>query len=70
MHFLSLGNVENIQYTERYKFCNEEIEHVFEQDNLGIMIDSELSFEEQISNKIRIANAIYNRNDTTQLYVP
>ena len=57
-HVLSLGKFENIQHTERYKICNEEIEHVFEHKDLGIIIDSELSFEEHISNKICVANAI------------
>ena len=35
-----------------------EIEHVFDEKGLGITIDSELKFEEHISWKVKIANAI------------
>ena len=45
-------------HTERYNICDKEFEHVFEQKDLGVTIDSELRFEEHISAKIRVANAI------------
>ena len=45
-------------HTERYKICDKELEHFFEQKDLGVIIDSELRFEEHISAKIRVANAI------------
>ena len=45
-------------YTKRYKICNKEIEHVFSEKDLVVIIDSELLFEEHISNKVRVANAI------------
>ena len=45
-------------HTERYNICDKELEHVFEQKDLGVTIDSELRFEEHISAKIRVANAI------------
>lgn len=57
-HVLTLGKFENIKHTERYKICNEEMDHVFEQKDLGVIIDSDLTFEEHISTKIRVANAI------------
>ena len=55
---LSLGKFENIMHTERYNICDKELQHVFEQKDLGVTIDSELRFEEHISAKIRVANAI------------
>ena len=57
-HVLTLGKFENIMYTKRYKICNKEIEHVFSEKDLRVIIDSELLFEEHISNKVRVANAI------------
>ena len=50
-HFLPLGKFENIMHTERYNICDKELEHVFEQKDLGVTIDSELRFEEHISAK-------------------
>ena len=55
---VTLGKFENIQYTKRYSICLEEMDHVFEVKDLGVIVDSELSFEEHISNKIQKANAI------------
>ena len=57
-HVLSLGKFENIKHTHRYQLEGDEIEHVFMEKDLGITIDSEMSFEEHISNKVRVANAI------------
>ena len=37
---------------------NHELEHVFDEKDLGVTIDFEMNFDEHISNKIRIANAI------------
>ena len=45
-------------HTECYSICDKELEHVFEQNDLGVSIDSELRFEEHISAKIGVANAI------------
>ena len=55
---ITLGKFENIMYTHRYNICEAEIEHVFEEKDLGVTIDFNLSFEEHIANKARIANAI------------
>ena len=57
-HILTLGKFENIKHTHRYTNCNKEIEHVSEEKDLGVIIDSDLSFDEHISKKVRIANAI------------
>ena len=45
-------------YTHRYLVCNNELEHVPEEKDLGVTIDGELNFDEHISRKARIANGI------------
>ena len=45
-------------YTKRYKVYGNELEHVFEEKDLGITIDSQLTFEEHIAAKVRVSNAI------------
>ena len=55
-HVLTLGRFENIMYTQLYKICGHEMEHVFEEKDLGVIVDSDLTFD--ISSKIRTANAI------------
>ena len=57
-HILSIGKFENIKHTERYKICGKEIEHVFEEKDLGIVFDHELTFNDHICDKVRKANAI------------
>ena len=57
-HVLTLGNFDNILYTHRYKIGDEEIEHVFTEKDLGVTIDSGLTFEDHISEKVRAANGI------------
>ena len=57
-HVLSIGRFENIMHTERYIICDKEIEHVFEEKDLGIIIDGDLTFSEHISAKARTANSI------------
>ena len=60
-HVLTLGKFENIRHTHRYKICEREMEHVYTEKDLGVTIDENLSFEEHISNKIKIANALVGR---------
>ena len=55
-HVLTLGRFTDIKYTHRYKVYDKEIEHVFAED-LGIYIDGELTFDDHICTKVRIANA-------------
>ena len=57
-HVLSLGKMENTMYTHRYHICGQEMEHVFDEKDLGVTFDSDLSFREHIANKINKANAI------------
>ena len=57
-HVLSIGKFENIRYTSRYKICDAELEHVYVEKDLGVTFDENLRFEEHVSNKVRVANAI------------
>ena len=60
-HVLTLGKFENICYTNRYTICEKEMEHVYTEKDLGVTIDENLRFEEHLSNKIRVANALVGR---------
>ena len=57
-HVLSMGKFSNIKYTHRYCLGQEEVEHVFEEKDLGVIIDMNLNFQEHISTKIKKANGI------------
>ena len=57
-HVLTLGKLENIQYTHRYKIGGKELEHVFHEKDLGVYVDSELRFDEHISTKVKKANQL------------
>ena len=57
-HVLSLGKIEHIKHTHRYELYGEELDHVFEETDLGVTIDSELKFEDHISKKVSKANSI------------
>ena len=41
-HVLNLGKFDNIKHTERYNIWNHELEHVFEEKDLGIIVDPNL----------------------------
>ena len=51
-YVLSLGRFDNIRYTHRYSLYGEELEHVFDEKDFGVIVDMELSFEDHISAKI------------------
>ena len=57
-HVLSLGKLENTRYTMRYKIYESELEHVFEEKDLGVTVDMQLKFEEHVASKIKTANAM------------
>ena len=57
-HVLTIGKFVNIRHTHRYKIGGTELEHVFEEKDLGVQVDAELSFDEHINAKVRIANQI------------
>lgn len=57
-HVLTLGKFENTKYAHRYLIGDDEIEHVFAEKDLGVTVDSALTFDDHISNKVRVANGI------------
>ena len=58
-----MGKFHNIQYTHRYSLNDKEIEHVFEEKDLGVIIDMNLSFEEHMASKIKKANGTNEANN-------
>ena len=57
-HVLSLGRFEDIPcWSFDYKLCGHTLEHVFEEKDLGVVMDSELSFATHIETKISKANS-------------
>ena len=57
-HVRTIGNFDKILHTERYKLGSSELEHVFEEKDLGVVFDSELTFEVHITSKIKKANSM------------
>ena len=57
-HVLTMGKFENIVHTQRYTLYEEELDHVFEEKDLGVIIDMELTYEEHIATKVKKANGI------------
>ena len=57
-HVLTLGKFENIRHAHRYRMGGNELEHVADEKDLGVTIDAEMKFDEHISKKVRVANAI------------
>ena len=57
-HVLTLGKFENIVHTQRYTIHGDELEHVFEEKDLGVVFESELKFEQHIAQKVKKANQI------------
>ena len=53
-----MGKFENIRHTHRYKIGGKELEHVFEEKDLGVIVDADLSFEDHITAKVKKANQI------------
>ena len=57
-HILTLVKFENIMYTHRYKVYDKEIEHVDIEKDLGVFMDSELSFHDHVTKKENKANSL------------
>ena len=57
-HVLTLRKFSNMQHAHRYILEGEELEHVFLEKDLGILIDNELKFEEHISKQVNKANSM------------
>ena len=57
-HVLTLGKFYSITHTEKYALHRQKLEQVFEQKDLGGILDAELKIDEHISVKVKKANAI------------
>ena len=53
---LTVGKLENIQRAYPYRLMKVQLEHVFEEKDLGIIIDTDLTFDVHESEKINKAN--------------
>ena len=68
-HVLTMGKFEDIKHTHRYTVYNQEMEHVFEEKDLGFTFDAELTFAEHIVTKARKANAIVGLTRRSFIYL-
>ena len=57
-HVLTMGKFERIMHTHRYTLYGDELEHVFNEKDLGVIIDMELTFEEHTATKVKKANGM------------
>lgn len=57
-HVLTIGKFANIKHAHPYTLSEDQLEHVFTEKDLGILIDAELTFEEHISKQVNKANSI------------
>ena len=55
---MTLGKIENIKHTQNYDLFGNQLDHVFDEVDLGVTIDYELRFEEHICKKVNKANSI------------
>ena len=53
---LMVGKLEKIQRAYPYRLMEFQLEHVFEEKDLGIIIDTDLTFDVHVSKKIKKAN--------------
>ena len=57
-HVLTLGKFDNIRHAHPYQLGDTVLEHVFSEKDLGVIFDSDLSFEEHILAQVRKANSM------------
>ena len=57
-HVLTLGKFDKIMHTHRYTLYGNELDHVLEEKDLGVIIDMEMTFEEHIAAKVKKANGM------------
>lgn len=57
-HVLTIGKFDNIKHAHPYTLHGNVLEHVFQEKDIGLIVDSELSFEQHISEKVMKANKI------------
>ena len=55
---LTLGKHENIPHAFQYSLFGTELEHLFQEKDLGVIIDSDITFEDHIACKVKKANSI------------
>ena len=55
---MTTGKFEKIMHTHRYSVYGKELDHVFEEKDLGVIMDSDLNFEQHILSKVNKANSI------------
>ena len=55
---MTLGKLEKIKYAHNYILNGGDLEHVFSEKDLGVIVDCDLSFEEHILEKVKKANSI------------
>ena len=53
---LTVGKLENIQRAYPYRLMVVQLEHVFEEKDLGLIIDTDLTFDVHVSEKIKKVN--------------
>ena len=53
-----LGKFDNIKHAHSYKLSNKMLDHVFSEKDLGVIFDSNLSFEEHIFNQVKKENSM------------
>ena len=57
-HVLTIGKHSNIVHAHPYSLAGNQLEHTFIEKDLGVLIDSDLSFEEHISKQVNKANSM------------
>ena len=57
-HVLALRKVDNIRHVHPYQLGDTVLEHVFSEKDLGVIFDSDLSFEEHLLAQVRKANSM------------
>ena len=53
---LTLGKIDKIMHTHRYTLYGNELDLVFEEKDLGVIVDMEMTFEEHMAAKVKKAN--------------
>ena len=57
-HVLTLGKFSDIKHAHRYIMEENELQHVFIEKDLGVLVNFNLSFEDHIAEKVKKANSM------------
>ena len=68
-HVLTLGKHENIVHAHNYRMDGVELEHVFEEKDLGVILDSYLTFDEHITAKEGQESKCNGSDDQKKLHI-